>query len=206
MEFLKEILGEDLFNQVKNKVSSYNEKADKDKRVSIANVNGDEYVTKAKYSQLETDLNNTKTSLSTAQTTIEDLKKSNGDNADLQQKIANYETEKANLEAKHKETTERLIKESAIKDALYNEKAKHPELLLSKFDLSKILLDEKGEKVVSGIEDQMKSNKETYKDLFGQVEQTKTPYHYTPQGGNQNPNSGATDFVGIIKENQVRKI
>lgn len=206
MEFLKEILGEDLYEQVKTKVSSYNEKADKDKRVSIANVNGDEYVTKAKYSQLETDLNNTKTSLSTAQNTIEDLKKSNGDNADLQQKIANYETEKANLETKHKETTERLIKESAIKDALYNEKAKHPELLLGKFDLSKILLDEKGEKVVSGIEDQMKSNKETYKDLFGEVEPTKTPYHYTPQGGNQNPSGGATDFVGIIKENQARKI
>ena len=206
MEFLKEILGNDLYEQVKTKVSSYNEKADKDKRVSIANVNGDEYVTKAKYSQLETDLNNTKTSLSTAQTTIEDLKKTNGDNADLQQKIANYETEKANLEKTHKETTEKLIKESAIKDALYNEKAKHPELLLSKFDLSKILLDEKGEKVVSGIEEQMKSNKETYKDLFGEVEPTKTPYHYTPQGGNPNPSSGATDFVGIIKENQARKI
>lgn len=206
MEFLKEILGDDLYEQVKTKVSSYNEKADKDKRVSIANVNSDEYITKAKYSQLETDLNNTKTSLSTAQTTIEDLKKSNGDNADLQQKIANYETEKANLEKAHKATTEKLIKESAIKDALYNEKAKHPELLLSKFDLSKILLDEKGEKVVSGIEDQMKSNKETYKDLFGEVEPTKTPYHYTPQGGNPNPSGGATDFVGIIKENQSRKI
>lgn len=206
MEFLKEILGDNLYEQVKTKVSSYNEKADKDKRVSIANVNGDEYVTKAKYSQLETDLDNTKTSLSTAQTTIENLKKSNGDNADLQQKIANYETEKANLEAKHKETTEKLIKESAIKEALYNEKAKHPELLLSKFDLSKILLDEKGEKVVSGIEDQMKSNKETYKDLFGEVKQTNAPYHYTPQGGNPNPSGGATDFVGIIKENQARKI
>ena len=48
-----------------------------------------------------------------------------------------------NLEKAHKATTEKLIKESAIKDALYNEKAKHPELLLSKFDLSKILLDEK---------------------------------------------------------------
>lgn len=206
MEFLKEILGDDLYEQVKTKVSSYNEKADKDKRVSIANVNGDEYVTKAKYSQLETDLNNTKTSLSTAQTTIEDLKKSNGNNAGLQQKIANYEAEKANLEAKHKETTEKLIKESAIKDALYNEKAKHPELLLGKFDLSKILLDEKGEKVVSGIEDQMKSNKETYKDLFGEVEQSSSAYHYTPAGGNQKNNTGATDFVGIIKENQVRKI
>ena len=206
MEFLKEILGDDLYEQVKTEVSSYNEKADKDKRVSIANVNSDEYVTKAKYSQLETDLNNTKTSLSTAQNTIEDLKKTNGNNAELQQKIANYESEKANLETKHKETTERLIKESAIKDALYNEKAKHPELLLGKFDLSKILLDEKGEKVVSGIEEQMKSNKETYKDLFGEVEPIKTPYHYTPSGGNLNPNTGATDFVGIIKENQARKI
>lgn len=206
MEFLKEILGEDLFNQVKNKVSSYNEKADKDKRVSIANVNGDEYVTKAKYSQLETDLNNTKTSLSTAQTTIEDLKKSNGDNADLQKKIANYETEKANLEKAHKETTEKLIKESAINAALYHEKAIHPELLLGKFDLSKIILDENGEKVVSGIEEQMKSNKETYKDLFGETEQQGGAYHYTPNGGENKGNSGATDFVGIIKENQVRKI
>ena len=206
MEFLKEILGDDLYEQVKTKVSSYNEKADKDKRVSIANVIGDEYVTKAKYSQLETDLNNTKTSLSTAQTTIEDLKKSNGDNADLQTKISNYETQIANMETANKEEKAKMLKEMAIKDALYNAKAKHPELLISKFDLSKIMLDEKGENVVSGIEEQMKSNKETYKDLFGEVEQAKTPYHYTPQGGNQNPNSGATDFVGIIKENQARKI
>ena len=206
MEFLKEILGEDLFNQVKNKVSSYNEKADKDKRVSIANVNGDGYVTKAKYSQLETDLNNTKTSLSTAQTTIEDLKKSNGDNADLQKKVSDYETKIANLEATSKEEKAKMLKEIAIKDALYAEKAKHPELLISKFDLSKIILDEKGENVVSGIEEQMKSNKETYKDLFGETEQQGGAYHYTPNGGDNKGNSGATDFVGIIKENQVRKI
>lgn len=208
MEFLEEILGTDLYNQVKTKVSSYNEKADKDKKVSIVNVNNGEFIAKAKYDQLQTDLDNTKTSLNTANTTIADLKKNNGDNADLQNKIANYETEKANLEKAHKETTEKLIKESAIKDALYNEKAKHPELLLGKFDLSKISLDEKGEKVVSGIEDQMKSNKETYKDLFGEVEQNgqQQPYHYTPAGGNKNNNTGATDFVGIIKENQSRKI
>lgn len=207
MEFLEEILGTDLYNQVKTKVSSFNEKAEKDKKVSIVNVNNGEFVAKVKYDQLKTDLDNTKTSLSTAQTTIEDLKKNNGDNADLQNKIANYESEKANLEKAHKETTEKLIKESAIKDALYNEKAKHPELLLGKFDLSKILLDEKGEKVVSGIEEQMKSNKETYKDLFGNVEQNgQQPYHYTPDSGTQNKNTGATDFVGIIKENQSRKI
>ncbi len=208
MEFLKEILGEDLYEQVKTKVSSYNEKADKDKKVSIVNVNNGEFVAKAKYDQLKTDLDNTKTSLDTANTTITDLKKNNGDNAQLQQKIADYEKEKANLETKHKETTEKLIKESAIKDALYNEKAKHPELLLTRFDLSKILLDEKGEKVVSGIEDQMKTIKETYNDSFGEQESNnnKTPYHYTPSGGNPNNDKGATDFLGIIKENQVRKV
>lgn len=204
MEFLKEILGDDLYEQVKTKVSSYNEKADKDKRVSIANVNGDEYVTKAKYSQLKQDLDNTKTSLDTANTTIADLKKNNGDNADLQAKITAYESEKATLEAKHKETTEKLIKEIAIKEALYNENAKHPELLVSKFDLSKITLDEKGEKVVSGIEDQMKTNKETYKDLFG--EEKGGTYRYNPESGTSKKETGATDFVGIIKENQSRKI
>jgi len=207
MEFLEEILGTDLYNQVKDNVSSYNEKADKDKKVSIANVNGGEFIAKAKYDQLKTDLDNTQTSLETANNTIKDLKKSNGDNADLQAKINAYENEKKNLENKHNEEKSEMIKKMAIKDALYNEKAKHPELLLGKFDLSKILLDEKGENVVSGIEEQIKSNKETYKDLFGETEQSgQQPYHYTPAGGNENNNTGATDFVGIIKENQSRKI
>lgn len=206
MEFLEEILGTDLYNQVKTKVSSFNEKAEKDKKVSIVNVNNGEFVVKAKYDQLETDLNNTKTSLSTANTTIADLKKNNGDNVDLQTKISDYETKIANLETTSKAEKAKMLKEIAIKDALYTEKAKHPELLISKFDLDKIVLDEKGEKVVSGIEEQMKSNKETYKDLFEKVQETSTPYHYTPAGGNQNKDTGATDFVGIIKENQARKI
>lgn len=206
MEFLKEILGDDLFNQVKTKVSSYNEKADKDKKVSIVNVNNGEFIAKAKYDQLKTDLDNTKTSLDTANITIADLKKNNGDNADLQKKVGDYETKIAELEATGKAEKARMLKEIAIKDALYAEKAKHPELLISKFDLSKIVLDEKGETVVSGIEEQMKSNKETYKDLFGETAPQGGAYHYIPTNGGQNPSSGATDFVGIIKENQVRKI
>lgn len=207
MDFLKEILGDDLFEKVKSAVSSYNEKANKDKRVSIANVNSDEYVTKATYEQLKNDLSNTKTSLETANETIKDLKKSNGDNAELQKKISDYEAEKKTSDAKHKEETQKLIKEIAIKEALYNEKAKHPELLLGHFDLSKIVLDEKGEKVVGGIEEQMKTNKETYKDLFGDVEENNgSSYKYIPAGGNSNKEQGATDFLGIIKENQSRKI
>lgn len=206
MEFLEEILGNDLYSQVKTKVSSYNEKADKDKKVSIANVNNGEFIAKAKYTQLETDLNNTKTSLDTANTTITDLKKTNGDNTSLQSKIQEYETKISTLESTNKESLTRLVKESAIKEKLYAEKAKHPDLLLSKFDLSKITLDDKNENVVSGIDEQIKSHKETYKDLFGEVEQNKSAYHYNPAGGSSEKNTGATDFVGIIKENQSRKL
>ncbi len=210
MEFLKEILGDDLFEKVKSAVSSYNEKADKDKRVSIANVNSDEYVTKATYEQLKNDLNNTKTSLETANNAIKDLKKSTGDNAEMQKKISDYENEKKALETKHKEETQKLVKEMAIKEALYNQKAKHPELLLTKFDLGKITLDEKGEKVVAGIDEQVKSYKETYKDLFEDAEGDNnkgSAYKYKPAGGNNdNPGAGASDFVGIIKENQSRKL
>ena len=207
MEFLKPILGEDLYKQVETKVNEYNTKTEnKEKQIKIADLGTGEYVSKNKYDTLQTDLENTKTSLESANTTIADLKKNNKDNADLQNKIANYESEKTNLETKYKEEKSEMIKKMAIKDALYNEKAKHPELLISKFDLSKIILDEENEKVLSGIEEQIKSNKETYKDLFGETEQQNGAYHYTPNGGSQNNNSGATDFVGIIKENQARKI
>lgn len=205
MEFLKEVLGDELYKQVESKINSHNE-ANKDKQIKIADLSSGEYVSKSKYDSLETDLNNTKISLNTANTTIEDLKKSNTSNEDLQKKIKDYETEKNTLETEFKEKTSKLIKEQAIREALYNEKAKHPELLLSKFDLSKILLDEKGEKVVSGITEQINANKETYKDLFGsENDKPGGTYQYVPGGGSSKSQEGAIDFVGIIKENQARK-
>jgi septal ring factor EnvC (AmiA/AmiB activator) len=209
MEFLKEILGDDLYKQVETKVNEHNGKAEnKDKQVKVANLGNGEYVSKSKYDALETDLKNVKTSLETANNTINDLKKNNSDNGDLQKKISDYETEIADLKKTSKESKEKLIKEQAIKDALYSSKAKHPDLLLTKFDLSKIVLDENGEKVVAGIDEQIKTHKETYKDLFGSEDdgQQGSHYRYKPNGGEQKPSDGSTDFVGIIKENQARKI
>ncbi|MCL2860385.1 MAG: hypothetical protein FWF46_07550 [Oscillospiraceae bacterium] len=75
MEFLKDILGDDLYKQVETKVSSYNSN-NKDKEVSIANLGSGKYVSKAKYMALKTD-----------------LKKADQDNADLRATIAGYDTE-----------------------------------------------------------------------------------------------------------------
>ena len=208
MEWLKNIVGEDLFKQVETKVNEHNGKVEnKDKQVKIVNVNDGEYVSKLKYTTLENELNTTKTSLQTANTTIEDLKKNNTNNADLQAKITQYETEKQDLEKAHKETTSKLIKMGGIREALYEAKAKYPDLLAEKFDLSKIVLDEKGEKVVSGIKEQMDTIKESYKDLLGETNDNNSPspYNYVPRNPGNPGAGGSADFVSIIRENQVKR-
>ncbi|MCL2859248.1 MAG: hypothetical protein FWF46_01480 [Oscillospiraceae bacterium] len=54
MEFLKDILGDDLYKQVAKKISSYNsKKSNKDNKVKIANLGSGKYISKAKYKALE---------------------------------------------------------------------------------------------------------------------------------------------------------
>ena len=61
MEFLKEILGEELFKQVTEKVNAYNEdEANKDKQIKIANLGSGEYVSKLKYDGILQQLEETK--------------------------------------------------------------------------------------------------------------------------------------------------
>ena len=54
MNFLKEILGEELYSQVESKVNEYNgNEANKDKQVKIGNLGTGEYVGKGKYVLVE---------------------------------------------------------------------------------------------------------------------------------------------------------
>lgn len=87
---------------------------DKLKHVRFADLSEDGYVSKDKYSSLETDLAGKTTELTKANELIEELKKSAGKDEATQQKIATYETEIADLK---KENTE-LKTENALKFAL----------------------------------------------------------------------------------------
>ena len=58
MDFLKDILGTELFEQVANAVNAYNgDEANKDKQIKIANLASGKYVDKGKYTALEELLN-----------------------------------------------------------------------------------------------------------------------------------------------------
>ncbi len=120
MEFLKDILGEELFNQVNEKIESHNkDEANKDNQIKIANLAKGEYVSKGKFDSLQEAMNGKDAEILQAKNMLDELKKASKGNEDLQAKFSAYEQENAQLLAQLKETK---IK-SAIKVALLSEKA-----------------------------------------------------------------------------------
>lgn len=120
MEFLKAILGEELYAQFAEKLNAYNgDEANKDKQVKLANLSSGEYVGKGKYDALQALLDGKTTELDTANGLIAELKKGTQGNEELQGKITTYEGQIQQLQEQLQETK---IK-SAIKVALLSEKA-----------------------------------------------------------------------------------
>lgn len=118
MEFLKEILGEELFNQIAEKINAHNgNEANKDNQIKLGNLGKGEYVGKGKFDALNEQLTGKQTELDTANNLIAELKKSNKGNEDLQGKITAYESQVAQLQAQLQETKIN----SALKVALLSE-------------------------------------------------------------------------------------
>lgn len=139
MEFLKEILGDELFEQVQTKINEHNgNEANKDNQIKIGNLGSGQYVSKDKFNSKESELSAKVQELLEANNLIGELKKGNKNNEDLQNKIADYDTQIATLQA---QVQEAKIK-SALKIALMGEKALDVDYLTFKLNEK---LNEKGE-------------------------------------------------------------
>lgn len=132
------------------------------------------------------ELEEIKNQLKEANATITDLKKNNADNEVLQAKVKEYEdtikTQKADYEAK----VRNLTLDSAIEKALHNAGAKHIDLLSTKIDREKLKIEEGGK--VTGLEEQIATYKEAYKDLF------------IPKIEGRDPSNKTTSNKGLTKE------
>ena len=167
MDFLKEILGEELFNQVAEKINAHNgNEANKDKQVKIGNLGTGEYVGKGKYDALQELVNGKETELKSANELIAELKKGTKGNEDLQKKIGDYDAQVAQLQAQLQETK---IK-SAIKVALLSEKAVDVDYLTFKLNEK---LKEKGEALeldendnIKGWDDKLSGLKVQFPTMF----------------------------------------
>ena len=139
MEFLKEILGEELYKQIETAINAYNgNEANKDKKVKLANLESGEYVGKGKYDALQAQFDGKVGELNTANGLIDELKKGTKGNEELQGKITTYEAQVQQLNEQLQETK---IK-SAIKVALLSEKALDVDYLTYKLE-SKLKEDNK---------------------------------------------------------------
>ena len=100
MDFLKEILGEELFAQFAEKINAHNgNEANKDKQIKIANLGGGEYVSKAKHDALQALFDGKEQELTAANGLIEGFRKSQKDNEAVQCQITAYQDQVKQLQA-----------------------------------------------------------------------------------------------------------
>lgn len=171
MEFLKAILGEELFSQFAEKLNAYNgDEANKDKQIKLANLGSGEYVGKGKYDALQALLDGKTAELDTANGLIADLKKGTKGNEELQGKITNYEGQIQQLQEQLQETK---IK-SAIKVALLSEKALDVDYLSFKLESK---MKEDGKTLELDDADNIKG----WKDLISELK-TQFPTQFENEG------------------------
>lgn len=123
MDFLKEILGEELFKQIETAINAHNgNEANKEKLIKLVNLHSGDYVATAKYNaeldKLNSQLTGKQGELDAANELIEGFKKSAKGNEELQGQLTTYQNTVAELQAKLAETE----KKSALKVGLLSEK------------------------------------------------------------------------------------
>ena len=197
MEFLKEILGEELYKQFETAINAHNgNEANKDKQIKIGNLGTGEYVGKGKFEALQELVNGKETELKSANDLIAELKKGTKGNEELQKKIGDYDAQVAQLQAQLQETK---IK-SAIKVALLSEKAMDVDYLTYKLNEK---LKEKGEALeldenenIKGWDDKLSGLKTQFPTMFESSSQGKKNVlgdYRLPSGGNPSDSTVTKD-------------
>lgn len=202
MEFLKEVLGEELYNQVSAAVNTYNEKPEnKDKQVKLANLSSGQYVDKNKYETSVAEKENLEGQIEILNKTIKSLKDSNSDNEELQKTITALQTDLKNQQAANANT----IKTYGLREQLSKAGVLDPDYLIYKAGgIEKFNFDKENKPI--GVDEMLKPYKEdtAMAHLFKQ--ETKKP-PYNPQNGNAggDNNPFAKETFNLTRQGELLK-
>ena len=188
MEFLKAILGDELYTQVEQAVALFNGKPEnKDAQVKIGNLGSGDYISKGKYASLEAENSTNMTKLTEANNLIEQLKKAAKGDENLQGQVTAYQTKVQELETELAKTK----LDSAVKVELLAAKALDVDYLAYKLkEKGELALDESGK--IKGWEDKLLALKTQHPTMFtGEGKKTVDPAHL--------PN-GNTDPLTVTRE------
>lgn len=165
MEFLKEILGEELYSQVSEKITTYNsDEKNKNNQIKIGNLGSGNYIGKEKFDAKETEIAGLKEQLKNANTEIQSYK--DMDIESIKKSVSDWET-------KYNTDTQELQDKLAKKDYEYKVREKVSGLKFTSESAKKSFiadLMEKGLKLendnILGFDDFVKEFKATDPNAF----------------------------------------
>ena len=202
MEFLKSILGDELFGQVTAAVNAYNEKPEnKDKQVKLANLSEGRYVDKEKYNGAVAEKKNLEGQIKTLNGTIKTLKENNSDNEELQKTITTLQTELKNQQIANVNTT----KTYALREQLSKAGVLDPDYLIYKAgDIERFTFDKENHPV--GVEEAVRAYKEDTVLVHLFKQKPKKPLYNSQNGGlDGNVNPFAKETYNLAKQGELLK-
>ena len=202
MEFLKSILGDELFGQVTAAVNAYNEKPEnKDKQVKLANLSEGRYVDKEKYNGAVAEKKNLEGQINTLNGTIKTLKENNSDNEELQKTITTLQTELKNQQIANVNTT----KTYALREQLSKAGVLDPDYLIYKAgDIERFTFDKENHPV--GVEEAVRAYKEDTVLVHLFKQKPKKPLYNSQNGGlDGNVNPFAKETYNLAKQGELLK-
>lgn len=176
---LKELLGEELYNQVIEKAG--------DKKLAV--VNDGNWFPKEKFNDKNDEVKDLKQQLKDRDTQLEDLSKKAKGHEDLEKQIESLQEQNKQTAKDYQAKLDKQAFDFSLEKALADAKAKNPKAVKALLNTEAIKLD--GDKLL-GLEEQLKALQESDSYLFGGEEQPslkgrKPNDDPTPPAGVKNP-------------------
>lgn len=149
------------------------EQADAVMKINGADIENAKSVSAAEITNLQTEIEGLNGQVKERDKQLEDLKKSVGDNAELQKQIEQLQTDNATAKANHESEMNQLKVEYAVEKALTGANAKNIKAVKALLDLDDAKLDKDGN--VKGLQEQIDKlvSDEDTKFLFNEVQQSQ---------------------------------
>ncbi len=181
MEFLKAVLGDELYAQVHEKLKD-------NKEIKLANLASGEYVGKDKFTALETEKQSLTAQIKERDEQLKELKKV--DAAGLQAKIEGLEADKAKAAAEFEAAQKAKDIKHAIDVAILKANGQNPKFIKAGIDIAKIAVD--GD-AITGLDEQIDLLKKTDPYLF-------KPIGATGSSGANPPSVSTTETTQVQQE------
>lgn len=158
-----------------------------------------DFVTKARFNEVNEELKSVKKSVSDRDKQLEDLKKSAGDNTALTQQIADLQKANADQQKAHEQEIEALKFNNAVEMALTGAKAKNVKAVRAMLDDTKIKLGEDGK--LTGFDEQIEALKKSDGYMFDVQQQTEQQFTgFQPGASTTIPNSKQAGYEARLAD------